>query len=57
MGLAERLQLKYNGDSTVGAGALADVKVEGLRMTDYAVGCRLNVPPTGFYPSTNDPVP
>ncbi len=46
-------QLKYNGDSTIDADALDGIEVDGRLLTDYQVGCRLNVPPTGFYSSSN----
>lgn len=46
-------QLKYNGNSKIDADVLDEIEVDGRLLTDYQVGCRLNVPPTGFYSSSN----
>jgi hypothetical protein len=56
-GVHLHFQLKYDGDSTSSAQALSGMKIDGRAIEQYDVGCRLNVPPTGFYPSTNVRVP
>lgn len=56
-GVHLHFQFKYNGDSTSAATWLQQVRLEGMLLESYKVGCRSNVPPTGFYVSGNTSVP
>lgn len=44
-------EVRYNGDSRSGVEELRRVRLEGLLLEGYKVGC--NLEGTGFYPSTN----
>jgi hypothetical protein len=53
-GVHLHFQFKHNGNRTRDtAPALHNIEVDGRLIENYLVGCKTFIPPTGFYPSTN----